>query len=47
MADLPVREKIGRAKSLPDEDYAAAYASIDTEADAALAALCRKEEEVG
>lgn len=46
VADLPVREKIGRAKSLPDEDYAAAYASIDAEADAALAALCRKEEEV-
>ena len=46
VADLPVREKIGRAKSLPDEDYAAAYAAIDAEADAALAALCRKEEEV-
>ena len=46
VADLPVREKIGRAKSLPDEDYAAAYAAIDAEVDAALAALCRKEEEV-
>ena len=46
VSDLPVREKIGRAKSLPDDTYAAAYAAIDAEADAALAALCRKEEEV-
>ena len=36
---LPVREKIGRAKNIPEAEYAAAYAEIDKEIDDELAAL--------
>ncbi len=39
VAVLPVREKIGRAKSTPEEAYREAYAAIDGEIDAELAAL--------
>ena len=39
VAVLPVREKIGRAKSTPEEAYRDAYAAIDGEIDAELAAL--------
>ncbi len=39
VADLDVREKIGRAKSVPFAEYAAAYAAIDNEISDALAQL--------
>ena len=39
VAVLPVREKIGRAKSTPEEAYRDAYAAIDGEIDTELAAL--------
>ncbi len=39
VAVLPVREKIGRAKSVPEEAYREAYAAIDGEIDTELAAL--------
>ncbi len=45
IADLPVREKIGRAKSLPDQTYEAQYRAIEEEFTAALEALAAGEEE--
>ena len=38
-ADLPVRERIGRAKSVSQENYKAEYASILAQADEQIAAL--------
>ena len=44
IADLPVREKIGRAKSADPEKYVAEYEDIDREITAELAALTDKED---
>lgn len=44
IADLPVREKIGRAKSADQEKYVAEYEDIDREITAELAALTDKED---
>ena len=44
IADLPVREKIGRAKSVDPEKYVAEYEDIDREITAELAALTDKED---
>lgn len=44
IADLPVREKIGRAKSADTEKYVAEYEDIDREITAELAALTDKED---
>ena len=41
IAALPVREKIGRAKSVPESSYAEAFARIEQEVDAALAQLTK------
>ena len=43
IADLPVREKIGRAKSADPEKYVSEYEDIDREITAELAALTDKE----
>ena len=45
IADLPVREKIGRAKSADDKKYKKIYADIEAELDAALDALCETRDE--
>ena len=45
IADLPVREKIGRAKSADDKKYKKIYADIEAELDAALDALCEARDE--
>ena len=45
IADLPVREKIGRAKSADDKKYKQIYADIEAELDAALDALCEAQDE--
>ena len=42
-ADLPVRERIGRAKSVPFAEYKTEYAAILTEMDEQIAALTAKE----
>ncbi len=42
VADLPVREKIGRAKSVPEADYARVFAEIDREISDQLDALSAK-----
>ena len=44
IADLPVREKIGRAKSADPEKYVAEYEDIDREIRAELAALTDKQD---
>lgn len=44
IADLPVREKIGRAKSADPEKYVSEYEDIDREITAELAALTDKED---
>lgn len=44
IADLPVREKIGRAKSADPEKYVAEYEDIDREITVELAALTDKED---
>ena len=44
ITDLPVREKIGRAKSADPEKYVAEYEDIDREITAELAALTDKED---
>lgn len=44
IADLPVREKIGRAKSADQEKYVSEYEDIDREITAELAALTDKED---
>ncbi|MBR5446126.1 MAG: V-type ATP synthase subunit A [Clostridia bacterium] len=41
IADLPVREQIGRAKSVPEGETAAVYADIRNEIDRQLASLVR------
>ena len=45
IADLPVREKIGRAKSADDAKYRKIYADIESELDEALDALCEATDE--
>ena len=45
IADLAVREKIGRAKSADDKKYTKIYADIEAELDAALDALCEAQNE--
>ena len=42
VSTLPVRERIGRAKAVPYENYAAEFAAIDGEIDEQLAALLAK-----
>ncbi len=39
IATLPVRERVARAKAVPEDRYQAVYAEIENEIDAALAAL--------
>ena len=39
IAALPVRERIGRAKAVPEATYQTVFAEIENEVDAALAAL--------
>ncbi len=42
IADLSVREKIGRAKSVPEADYPKVYAAIDAEITEAMEALTKE-----
>ncbi len=42
IADLPVREAIGRAKSVPTDSFEAEYAEIESEIDRELAAAIPK-----
>ena len=44
IAELPVRERIGRAKSADPEKYVAEFEDIDREITAELSALTDKEE---
>ena len=43
ISDLPVRERIGRAKAVAYADYVAEYAAIEAAIDEQIAALCEKE----
>ena len=45
IADLPVREKIGRAKSVPADQYKTAYDAIQDEMEQELAAIAEKGED--
>ena len=42
IADLPVRERIGRAKSADDRKYKTIYAEIEREVERSLEALCEE-----
>ena len=39
---IEARERIGRAKSVPEEDYASAYAALRTDMEAQIAAIAAK-----
>ena len=42
IADMPVREKIGRAKAVPHDEYKAAYAQYEAEIDAELEKIIKE-----
>ena len=39
---IPAREKIGRAKSVPEDEYVSVYAAIRTDMEAQIAAIAAK-----
>ena len=43
LAALPVRERIGRAKSIPYADFQREYAAIEAEMDAQIAAVGKED----